>query len=445
MADDQGEQDGASRQPRTAGAEPTRTRRAFLAAGAAVTFASLSGCAGDGSDGADGGDGGDTATSGTPTYPDEVVIGSVHPFTGSTSYTGKRCHNAIDLAATIANENGGIESMDGAEVRVIKGDHKNDPTVGGEVTRELINEGADILTGTYSSRVTNAATQVAESEGVPFVIDVSVAASLLQERDLDYVYRTQPNSRSMAENCTTHTLAGTSQADLDASTAGLFYVDTTYGQAIRDGLKAALGETDLEIVAEETIGFGETADTQVTKLRQADPDVLFPTVFPNQLLELVSAMRDQDYWPGLFSACASGGMNRQNFEKMGDVINGALTTGYRIDTTMEKARRIDERFVNAYDTAPMESNQGIAYATGEVMIEAFEQAASAEADALNRALGNLEFADHIVAMPPISFTERGENANPLAVTSQVQDLKSPIVYPERYARTDLRTDTIGGL
>ncbi|MEF8839897.1 MAG: ABC transporter substrate-binding protein, partial [Haloarculaceae archaeon] len=240
-----------------------RSRRAVLAAGGAAAITSLTGCLGGGGDtttedgGSDGtpadgdgtpmeGDGtpmdGDDSDSGTTTgrdYPDEVVIGSIHPLSGSTAYTGKRTHQAIKLAAMVANENGGIESMDGAEVTVIESDHKNDPSLGAEGARELVDQGAHVLTGTYSSAVTSATATAAEGQGVPFVIDVSTAASILQERQFDYVYRTQPNSLEMARNTINHTVAAADLAGYALETVGLFYIDQTYGQSLRDGLRTA--------------------------------------------------------------------------------------------------------------------------------------------------------------------------------------------------------------
>ena len=429
-----------------------QSRRQFLAAGTAASLIALAGCSG-------GGDGTPTSTptstpsststsTGTPSdaanYPDEVVIGSVHPFSGSTSYVGKRLHNAIELAATIKNENGGIQSMDGAQVTVIRGDHQNDPTVGGEVARELVDEGADVLTGTYSSPTASAVTRVAESQQVPFVIDIGVAASILQERDLEYVYRAQPNSWSQAADHIEGLEAVADRADLELNTLGLYHVDTTYGQAIRDGLRRAVEDTDMEIVAETAIGFGETADTQVTQLRQADPDVLVPTAFTNQMLGLVSAMKNQGYWPKVFAACASGGMNQETFQEMGDIINGAFTEGYALDPNNDRVDEINQRFMETYDTASMTANVSMAYTTGEVLIEAFEQAGSADPETLNQTIQEIEVANHTMAMPPISFDEDGENANPLSVTSQVQEMDTRIVYPSQYSEADIRPDTIGG-
>ena len=450
------------------------SRRAFIASGAAFTLATLAGCSGDGGDtttAGGGDDGGDTTTSGgddttekpsdggttetttepsdTTTsgsakdYPDEVYVGSIHPYTGPTSYVGDRLHKAMELAATIKNENGGIESMNGAEVRFLRGDHKNQPETGAEVAQELIDEGASVLTGTYSSAVTNAITRVAESNGVPFVIDISVAASILQETPLEYVYRTQPNSWNQASDAIDGLSWAADQAGADVETIGLFYIDNTYGQAIRDGIERAVEDRDMEVITEATIGFGGTADTQVTKFRNADPDVIIPTVFTNQILELVSAMQDQDYWPKVLHACATGGMNSENYEKMGQVIEGSMSSGYQVNKQSERVQEINERYMNTYDTAPMEGNIGMAYATAQVIIEAFEEAGSADPEVVNETLQNITVEDHVMAMPPIEFDDRGENADGLTITNQVQDMQNETVYPDRYATADLDTDAIG--
>lgn len=413
------------------------TRRDFLGASGATAVTALAGCVGDSASDTP------TNTTGSPENgPEEVIIGSIHPLTGSTSYTGTRCYQAVKLAAMIANENGGIDSMNGAEVRVVSRDHKNDPSRAAEAVDELVNEGADILTGTYSSRVTSSVATAAEGEGIPFVIDVSTAASILQERDFNYVYRTQPNSNEMAKNTVNHTLTGAREAGFDANTAGLFYIDVTYGQSISKGLRKAVDNVDLEIIAEETIGFGETADSQVTALRAADPDILFPTVFPSQFMELIGAMNDQDYWPPIFSGAASAGFTPTNFQKVGEIINGALATGYRLDPTSQRVRDVSQRFADTFDTAPMANNQGMSFATAQAMLAAFEAAGSTDPDVLNQTLQDIRVTDHVMAMPPIEFREDGENANALAVTAQVQDLLPKLVFPDQFAVTEVNTDTL---
>jgi branched-chain amino acid transport system substrate-binding protein len=142
-------------------------------------------------------------------------------------------------------------------------------------------------------------------------------------------------------------------------------------------------------------------------------------------------------------ACATGGMNSENYEKMGQVIEGSMSSGYQVNKQSERVQEINERYMNTYDTAPMEGNIGMAYATAQVIIEAFEEAGSADPEVVNETLQNITVEDHVMAMPPIEFDDTGENADGLTITNQVQDMQNETVYPDRYATADLDTDGIG--
>jgi len=220
------------------------SRRSFVKySGAAGVTGALAGCSsngGDGGDGSDGGDGGDGGSGGGGDgsdggdAPDEVIIGSNHPLSGALSNTGERMDQAVRLAAMMKNESGGIESLDGAELSVISGDNEGAQELGGEVAQELIDDGASVLTGCYSSPVTSAATRTSESAGVPFVISVSVANSILRETQLNYAYRPQPPADQMAIDHARLLADTIRNAGEEIETAGLFYIDISFGQSIRD-------------------------------------------------------------------------------------------------------------------------------------------------------------------------------------------------------------------
>jgi len=190
------------------------------------------GGSGGGGDGSDGGD-----------APDEVIIGSNHPLSGALSNTGERMDQAVRLAAMMKNESGGIESLDGAELSVISGDNEGAQELGGEVAQELIDDGASVLTGCYSSPVTSAATRTSESAGVPFVISVSVANSILRETQLNYAYRPQPPADQMAIDHARLLADTIRNAGEEIETAGLFYIDISFGQSIRDALRRSSRRT----------------------------------------------------------------------------------------------------------------------------------------------------------------------------------------------------------
>lgn len=400
----------------------TGTRRRFLVATGGMASMGMTGCIGYGSD-----DDGDA--------DDEVVIGSNHPLTGSLADTGVRMDQAVELAATIKNEAGGIESMDGAEVQVVSADNEGQQELGSEAAQELLDDGADAMTGCFSSPVTEDATRVAESERLPFVISAAIDANILQESPLEYVYRPQPSSQRVAMD---HVELFQSVTDDHASidTAGIFYLDNTYGQSVRNGLHDALAETDIDLVEEAAISFGQTAETHVTQFRSADPDVIMATTFENETFELVSAMEDQDYEPPFFTGVANAALATPSaLEEMGEFVNGAFQTGYNIAPGKDRTQSVIDRYASKYGDA-FDNNVGIAYAATTVILEAIEAAGSTDPDAINESLETITVEDHILAMGPITFQDDGENENAAAALEQIQNLEGKIVAPQAYAQAE---------
>jgi branched-chain amino acid transport system substrate-binding protein len=405
-------------------------RRSFIKYVGAAGVVGLAGCVGE-DPGADNGGNGDGSGDET------VVIGSNHPLSGDLGGTGTRMDNAVQLAAMIKNENGGIESMGGAEIEVVSEDNQGEQELGGEVTDELIDEGAHVLTGCFSSPVTNAATRAAERQGVPFVISVSVADDILQGSEMNYIYRPQPRAEQMAIDHSELMSEVIRDAGHDVETAGIYYIDIDFGQSVRDSLLEELPENDIEVVEEVGIDFGETADTQVTQLQSADPDVVIAVSYEAETVELVRAMDDQEYQPPFFAGCSNEALNdRGALEEMGDTAEGALATNFALNPTDGRAEDIREQFEDEFDQS-FDANVAMTYASTEVIIAAIEEAGSADPEAINDALTDIEVTDHIAAMPPITFDESGENENALAPLFQVQDLEDRLVAPEEFAESDV--------
>lgn len=401
-------------------------RRSFLKCIGAAGAVSVAGCVGEDPGNDDDGEEAET-----------VVIGSNHPLSGDLGGTGTRMDNAVQLAAIIKNENGGIESMDGAELEVISGDNQGEQELGGEITDELIDEGADVLTGCFSSPVTSAATRAAEQAETPFVISVSVADDILQGTEMEYIYRPQPRSRQMAVDHAELMPEAIRDAGHEIDTAGIYYIDIDFGQSVRDSLRDELPDQDIEIVEEVGVDFGETADTQVTQLQSADPDLVIAVSYEAETIELVRAMDDQDYSPPFLTGCSNEALNdRSALQEMGDTVEGALATNFALNPTDEQATEIREQFEDEFDQS-FDANVAMTYAATEVIIAGIEEAGSADPDDINDALAQIEVDDHIAAMPPITFGDDGENENALAPLFQVQDLEDRVVAPDEFAESEI--------
>ncbi|KAB1190033.1 ABC transporter substrate-binding protein [Haloferax sp. MBLA0076] len=429
----------------------TSNRRRFLkATGASVAALTLAGCTSDDAGGSGGGSGGDSGgdsggsggdqgtTTGTPEQSvEEIIIGSNHPLSGGLAATGVGMSNAIKLAAMRKNEEGGIESLGGAQVKVIEGDNQGKQELGGQVSEELLSDGAHVLTGCYSSPVTTAATQVAERQGVPFVVSIAAADNIIQGRGFNYVYRPQPPARRLASDYADLVPQVIRDGGGTIDTAGLFYINNSYGQAIRDSLREFLPQQNVEIVEETAIEFGASnANTQVSKLRSADPDTIIATTYVAGGVLLAQALQDQDYRPPHLTASASATFTDDDaIADIGEFANGVMDNNYALNPTIDKTAEVRSQFTDNYDQE-FSASVGMAYTSAEVIIQAVEEAGSDDPDDINEALKNLQYDDHISAMGTIEFDEEGENVNALGPVNQVQDLSVKVVYPDEYAEAD---------
>jgi len=456
------------------------SRRTFIKyTGASTVVAGLAGCSGgdgggsDGGDGGDGGgsdggdgggsdggggsdsgdgggDGGDGGSTGADNSVDEVRIGSNHPLSGFLAFDGQRIDKAIRLAAQLKNEEGGIESLGGAEVTVVSGDNEAKQELGGQVADRLINEDdVDLLLGSFTSPTTMAASNVAEREQTPMIITVATQPAILQDRRKEYVYRIQPNSTRQAQNYANWVPDLMAENDQPFETFGHLWVNNAFGESIGQPLWDMLEEQGIEVTATPSYQLGaDNLNTQATKLKQADPDVVCTTTYAQGGLQMMNAFDNIDYEPTNIIVLASVSFSTAEiYRQMGEDVNGAvhlsLTKNPKNPRTDEMEKLFRERFSGDFDLEEGEElSLGASHFYGlqaaETAIKAFEKAGTTDKDALNEAIQNLVVEDMLVAMPKVDFREDGENKAAQVGVSQIQDLESNVVFPEQFAEAELQ-------
>lgn len=427
------------------------SRRRYIAAVGAAGLAGLAGCASGQDNSTEGGNGGGGTGGGTTTgtssggSPDEVVIGANHPLSGGLSRAGSAMARAVELAVKHVNEGGvvpgfdegGIPSLDGATLRVQRGDNEGTQELGGEVERQLIEAGAVAVTGCYSSPVTLSAVQIAEREQVPHVIDVSVANRILQERQLNYAFRVSPNARRFAQNYATFMPEVARANDQTMDTAGLVYLDNAFGQSIAETLREELPKNDVEVVFADAYSFDQSSlDTEATKTKQNDPDALVFTGYGDGGIKLTNSLQNVDYRPSLLTGCSTPTFtSEQVISEIGEFVEGGFGNNYDFDHNLDWTEKIFSDHEAEFGEPLQVIHASMSYTSAVVIANAIEQAGSTDPTAIRDALGQITVEQHPAAMGPVTFREDGENANGLAPMLQVQDQQANVVYPEQYAQT----------
>lgn len=427
---------------------PSAGRRKFLkvagasSAGAAVA---LAGCLGGGGDGGDG-DGNTGTTQGGMTgttsgsEPDPVRVGANFPLSGNLGYTGGLMANAVELAAMVRNDAGGVESLGGAQVEVVKGDNQARQELGAQITNELIDQDIDVLTGCWLSSVTLGAAQAAERAQIPFVTAGAASEGILLDNDFDWVYRVQATTKNFGEDWARLTPQLAEQQGEEIRTVGFFRPDNIFGQDIIESARENAAANGLEVVEETVVQVDATnADSQATRLAGADPDIVAPTGYDAHGTLLMNAFQDLGYRPKMISApaCATFGNSSLMRDQIGAYANGVLDCNFAMNPNSETAANLSERFSAEFDGEPLVAGAAVAYTSTYVMLEAIDRAGTTEPEAVNDVLKDIEVTDFPLAMPsPITFDDNGENENAFAPLRQVQEFEPRNVWPEQFAEAD---------
>lgn len=410
------------------------SRRRFIAAVGAGSLAGLAGCASSQDNSTEGGG-----------SPDEIVIGANHPLSGGLSRAGSAMARAVELAVIHINrggvvpgfDEGGIPSLDGATLTVERGDNEGTQELGGEVEQQLIEAGAVAVIGCYSSPVTLSAIQIAERQGVPHVIDVSVANRILQENQLEYAYRVSPNATGFAQNYAEFMPEIARSNDQTMDTAGIIYLDTAFGQSINETLQSALPNNDVEVAFADAYSSGQSnLNTEATRAQEVDPDALVFVGYGNGGIMLANSLQNVGYRPSLLTGCSTPTFtSEQIISEIGEFVEGGFGNNYDFDHTLDWTETIFSDYESEFGEPLQVIHTSMSYASTITIANAIDEAGSAEPDAIKSALDEITVEDHPAAMGPITFQDDGENENALAPMLQVQDQEANIVYPEEYAQT----------
>ncbi|UHQ98843.1 ABC transporter substrate-binding protein (plasmid) [Natrinema zhouii] len=401
---------------------PSYSRRRYIKYGGVATAVSLAGCVGDSGSG------------------EEFVIGSNHPLSGSLSYTGETMTQAIELAAQQKNEEGGIEALDGAEVSVLQGDNEGAQEMAGQVTQQLINDGADVVTGCFNSDSTIAASATAEQAQVPFVVSVAATDQVLKGRDMNYVYRLQPTTYHFARDWARYYPELIRNAGYEIETYGHYYIDNAYGAEINEYLENEFGpENDLEMVESTAITLDQNdANAQVARLREADPDCICLSGYEQDAAMFFDALENLNWRPTWLSGSASTPLvNPDAIENIGEPAEGIMDANYALNPANDFTDQFRQEYSDFADRSAT-PEAGLAWAACQVIFDAVERAGTKDSDALNDAIAEtqMDSDETPLALEGIEFEDNGENAHALAAINQVRDGDVKVVYPEDYQEVE---------
>lgn len=199
---------------------------------------------------------------------DPVKVGALFPLSGGAAPQGQHVSQAIEIAAALVNEQGGVL---GRPVEILRRDDESTPAVGVSRANELIGEGVAVIIEGWNSPVTLATQTVIARAGVLDITAISKADQILTGGGNPLAIRLNSSNAQDGRIIAEHLKA------TGAKRLAFLTQNDAYGngaQAAIEGELKAIGH-DYTKVAEERFPFAQ-ADFRValTNVRGSNADAI---------------------------------------------------------------------------------------------------------------------------------------------------------------------------
>jgi branched-chain amino acid transport system substrate-binding protein len=365
----------------------------------------------------------------------EIKIGVIQPLTGPLAQDGLLNMKAYEFAVEEINKSGGIKSLGGAKIEILKGNSEAKPEIGMGEAERLIREGAVVLMGAYQSSVTFTASQAAERNKTPFICPISSAASIAA-RGFKYLIKNSPDTGMYTEAALDFIRDIGKKTGKKPETIAIMFEDTLHGKELGEAFKKMAPDYNLKVV--QAIAYPHaTSDltAEVSKVKASNADVFMSITYVADAILITKTMHKLRYSPMAYFSYA-GGANPQYANTLGTLAEGTFTNAeWNHLLKKEGVRELNESF-KEYAGVNMDGFRAEIYTAVWVLKNALERAASLDKEKIMEALRNTKITDHLMPYETIAFDETGKNPNVKALIVEVREGIYLPVYPFEYAAAD---------
>lgn len=304
-------------------------RPAPLLAALAVLSLMTAACSGTGGTNQATPDAASDAATGTGTDAaagEDIVIGRLLPLTGSLAEMGTRVANGAEIARRLANAD---PCLPGRQFVWNTVDAPDDEAARTGAER-LLDEGVDIVYGTFGSSLALVASAVVARGGGLFW-EEGATAEELTTRGYDKLFRTSATASHLGRDAmrfVIDTVAPRLGTDIDALTVGWAGVNNSYGLDVLAGIEKVLADNGHELVVRAPFAADATDLSAVAlQIKDADPDIMFVTNYPQDAAILGRAMREANVTPQAIIGTGAAHADPTWVDAMGADANGYFNVG----------------------------------------------------------------------------------------------------------------------
>jgi len=380
--------------------------------------------------------------------PRTFKIGVVHPVTGPLAEPGQACRAGAQMAADAINATGGIKSLGGVRLELLLGDTQTKPDVGRTEAERVVNQGAQMLLGSFDSGSTAAMVPVAQQRRIPFLVDIAaadpitanVAKSVREgQQKVQYVHRNFPTGSSFGRKAVQYFNEIFKEAGVSPKRVVVMHANDLFGQNQARGFVAAhkAGKPSWEIV--EVIPWPEPPSdlsTEVSRAKALRPDIIAPITRPASAQLLLPELRKQRVEvmgivspgsPGLYEAGQLAALK----EDLEHVMASVPWPNFKNPRTVQ----VGEEYRKRSGGKTFDTNSGYSYDGMMLIADILERAKSTDADAIVGAMKKTSYTGGLMVYGgPVHFNELGDNPNAIPAMIQILGQKPVVVWPKEPAQ-----------
>jgi len=373
----------------------------------------------------------------------EIKIGILLPFTGSVAIIGMHNWRGHELAVKEINEAGGIKSLGGAKLKLIKADSCSDPKIGMiEAERLILKDKVVCIMGAYQSSVTYPSSAIAEKYKIPYINPVAVKDEIT-ERGFKYIFRIASKASWWAREALKYGMYMAEESGVWPKTIGFVYENTDWGKSTVKGYYEYMKKIGLDKKIKVVLDEPYPADAPdltpvVLKIKAKKPDLIMFVSYTGDAIKLTNEIAK--YKINCMAMIGNGAGHADPVWIKNTGKNCEYTcsiTEFYADSTDPLVLKERAAFKKEYGY-PMPEPSVNGYAATYVLADALERCASIDPQKINEALHRTHITEGPATIVPLTpnvmeFDEGGQSINAALVGIQVQKGEFKTVWPKEIA------------
>jgi branched-chain amino acid transport system substrate-binding protein len=306
------------------------------------------------------------------------TIGAVFPLSGAVAFYGNESRDGALLAIEQINAAGGLL---GKKLALLSEDDEGDAAKAvNALTKLTTRDKVSIVFGSSTSGPTQAMTALAQTNKV--ILISPSATNINVTKTGDFIFRA----------CFIDPFQGVVGADFAYGTLGsrraavLYDAGADYNTGLAESFRNQFRANGGQVVADEAYQTGDVDfNAQITRIRAANPDVVYLPNYYNDVSLQAKQLRDQ----GVNCALVGGDGWDSLTDNAGDeILNGFWSSGFAADTTDPKGVAFVKAFQARFNR-PASQFSALGYDTAMLVIDGIKAAGSFDSTAVKNAMAKL--------------------------------------------------------